>query len=251
MDLILLYFTIKYKGYYYDIYKALKEKEYIPIDELKKLKEKIDKENIKYITIIDDEYPNSLKEVSNPPFVIFYEGNKNLLKNDCLLFTGEFSNNKILDFTLNSLKEIAKSCTLISQYSKGLDEVIVDYFLKNNKNIILVSPNGIRNPYFASSKKLEINYNNVLIISEFPDDVNLNKRRLIQRNKLSIGLSKFLIIASSYKRSRISNLVTHALDQGKDVYCFPGTQDDNDGNNQLIKDGAILITSIKNERIIN
>lgn len=215
-----------------------------------KTQKKIKDENIKYITIVDDDYPDILKQISNPPFVLFYKGNKELLKTDCLFFTGEFSNEKILNFTLNSSKEISKTFTLITQYSKGLDEIIVSYILKNKKNIIFISPNGITNPYFANHIKLVPKQNNILIISEFPNDVSVNKIRLVQRNKLSIGLSKILIIASSYQKSRISNLVSHALSQGKDVFCFPGTQNEDDGNNQLIKDGATLITSIVNNNFL-
>lgn len=247
MDLILIYFAIKYKGYFHEIYQAIKNKEYVSIEDLEKVKTKIDNQEIQAITIIDDDYPESLKLINNPPFVLFYKGNKKLLKEDILLLTGDFLNEKISKFLYESMNEISKNHTLISNFSKGLDEEIVDYFIEQNRKIILISANGLQDPYFA--KKLDfLNINkNILILSEYPEGVNLNKKRLIQRNRISMGLSKALIIASSNKQSKVLSLVSFALEQGKDVFCFPGLQDDNDGNNLLIQDGATMITSIKNK----
>ncbi len=248
MNLILIYFTLKYKGYFHEIYRAIKQKEIVPIEELEEIKDKLERKEIQAITIIDDDYPEELKNINNPPFVLFYKGNKKLLKNKKIILTGDFSNDNIKSFLNNSMSEISKDHTLVSNFSKGLDEDIVKYFLENNKEVILVSPNGLENPFFANEKMLEKfwNKNSILIISEFPNNSNVNKRRLIQRNRVTIGISKALIIASSEKESKILSLVSFALDQGKDVYCFPGLQDPNDGNNLLIQDGATMITSIKN-----
>lgn len=248
MRLVIIYFSIKYKGYFHDIYKAIESKEYIPIEELEKIKKAIDDNELQAITIIDDEYPESLKTLFNPPFVLYYKGNKDLLKKESLILTGDFSNEQINKFINDAQEEISKSYTLISNYSKGLDEQIVNWFIEKRKNIILISPNGLDNPYFANDifKNKKINSNNYLIISEYPNGVNINKRRLVQRNRITIGLSNALIIASSKKESKILSLVSYALEQGKDIYCYPGLQNEEDGNNLLIQDGAIMITSIKN-----
>lgn len=243
MDWILIYFAIKYKGYFYDIYNALKNKEFIPLEEIEKIKEQIEKSQIRAITIIDDDYPESLKQIDNPPFVIFYKGNKNLLKTKAIMFTGEFSNELIDNFIIKSSYEIAKEHTLISNNFKDLDKKIINLFLTNNNNVILVSPNGLTDPLF--NLKVTEQKDNLLIISECPDGVVVNKKRIHQRNRLAIGLSITLIIASSYKKSGIMNLVSFALEQGKDVYCYPGLQNENDGNNHLIKEGAQMITSVK------
>lgn len=245
MHLIIIYFAIKYKGYFHDIYNAIKNKEFVPIDELEKLKTKLENKEIKAITIIDDEYPEELKLINNPPFVLFYKGNKEILKSNKLIFTGDFSNLNIQKFVDESITEISKNYVLVSNFSKGLDEEIVGFFIKNNKKIILISPNGLNKPFFGNEINLNENQNNYLILSEYPDDVNLNKRRLIARNRITMGLSQFLIIASSYKESKVLSLVSFALEQGKDIFCYPGLQNDEDGNNLLIQDGATMITKIK------
>lgn len=248
MNLVLIYFAIKYKGYFHDIYNAIKKKEFIQMEELEKIGEDLSSGKIKAITIIDEDYPEPLKQINQPPFVLFYEGNKELLKEKLIMLTGDFSNENINKFINESAFELSKNYTLVSNFSKGLDEKIIDNLIKNNQNLILISSNGLTNPYFGKNiNELKFNKDKYLIISEYPENVNLNHKRLIQRNRISIGLSEALIIASSYKESKISNLVSCALEQGKDIFCFPGLQSENDGNNLLIRDGAKMITSIKNK----
>ena len=248
MNLVLIYFAIKYKGYFHDIYNAIKKKEFIQMEELEKIGEDLSSGKIKAITIIDEDYPEPLKQINQPPFVLFYEGNKELLKEKLIMLTGDFSNENINKFINESAFELSKNYTLVSNFSKGLDEKIIDNLIKNNQNLILISSNGLTNSYFGKNiNELKFNKDKYLIISEYPENVNLNHKRLIQRNRISIGLSEALIIASSYKESKISNLVSCALEQGKDIFCFPGLQSENDGNNLLIRDGAKMITSIKNK----
>lgn len=247
MDLVILYFSDKYKGYFHDIYNAIKKKEYIQLEELEKIKLKKKTKEIEAITIIDDDYPDSLKSIVCPPFVIYYKGNKNLLKKEGMILTGDFNNENIERFLNEAMNEISKNHVLITNYWKGIDEKIVNFFIENKKDIILVSPNGLDNPYFVNSLPSIENSENILIISEYPNGVNLNKKRLVNRNRLTVGLSKALVIASSNKESKIQSLVNFALEQGKDIFCYPGLQDELDGNNLLIQDGATLITSIKDK----
>lgn len=248
MNLILIYFSIKYKGYFYEIYNALKRREFVPIEELEEIERQLNNKELNAITIIDEDYPEELKQINKPPFVLFYKGNKKLLLENKLLLTGDFSNPYIESFLNDSIDEIYKKHILISNLSKGLDENIINYIIDQKKKIILISSNGLENPYFAKDiENLTFIKDNFLLLSEYPNNVNINKRRLIERNRISIGLSKALIIASSNKESRILSLVSFALDQGKEIFCYPGIQTKEDGNNILIQDGATMITSIKDK----
>lgn len=248
MNLILIYFSIKYKGYFYEIYNALKRREFVPIEELEEIERQLNNKELNAITIIDEDYPEELKQINKPPFVLFYKGNKKLLLENKLLLTGDFSNEYIENFLNDSIDEIYKKHILISNLSKGLDENIINYIIDQKKKIILISSNGLENPYFAKDiENLPFIKDNFLLLSEYPNNVNINKRRLIERNRISIGLSKALIIASSNKESRILSLVSFALDQGKEIFCYPGIQTKEDGNNILIQDGATMITSIKDK----
>ncbi len=241
MNLILIYFSIKYKGDFISIYNALKNKEIVDPEEIDELENKLNYENLKIITILDNEYPEELKVIANPPFVLFYKGNFSLMKKNSLCLVGETSSDIILNYVHQAVEQTSKNNVLITNYFKGLEEVIVNYYLQNNKEIIFVSCNGIDEPYFAKNIHIK---DNLLLISEYPTGVNINKKRLKERNRIVAAISDALIVFSSKKESGIMNLVTNFLNQGKEIYCYPGLQNENDGNNLLIKDGANLITSI-------
>lgn len=247
MELILIYLAIKYLGDFNQIYQALKDKEFVPIEYLHDIKDQIEQGKIRAITILDDDYPEALKLINNPPFVIFYEGNRKLLNQHAMLITGEFSSEAIEVFVKEAVTEIAHQYALVTNHFKPLDDLIINSFLEQQKNVIVVLATAIDKHQFQFQPSTH--FNQLLILSEFPSECGINRKRIAQRNRLSVGLSDALIIVSSYRKSGIMNLVTHALDQGKDVYCYPGLQNENDGNNVLIQDGAQLITSVKNVNI--
>ena len=69
---ILIAFSIKYKGIFTSIYGAIAIKEELSHDEMEEL---LDKAPKYLVTIIDDDYPSSLKKIPCPPFVLYYCGN--------------------------------------------------------------------------------------------------------------------------------------------------------------------------------
>ena len=133
---------------------------------------------------------------------------------------------KFIDQALN---ELVYQYVLVNGYFKQLDQRIIQQFLNLNGQMIVVLNQAIDqvNFDFIEGEQLQ----NLLILSEFPSGCHTNRQRIMQRNRLAIGLSEALIIASSYKKSGIMNLVTYALEQGKEIYCYPGLQTEEDGNN--------------------
>jgi len=76
MEEIIVYFAVKYKGDWESIYQAISKKERVDMDEVKKTVASL---KTKWVTIISKDYPNSLKQIPKPPFVLFYKGNFDLL----------------------------------------------------------------------------------------------------------------------------------------------------------------------------
>ena len=76
---IVMYFAIKYHGDFKKIYDALNVKEKVKKDDLKLCKVEL---KYKYFTLLDKNYPKFFREGINPPIVMFYEGNVNLLNKD-------------------------------------------------------------------------------------------------------------------------------------------------------------------------
>lgn len=77
MNKVINYFTYKYDGDWDSIYDAIQNKERIDINDLENFSDK--NEEIKYISIIDQDYPDNFKTIYMPPLTIYYEGNKELL----------------------------------------------------------------------------------------------------------------------------------------------------------------------------
>lgn len=86
MEDVLLYFALKYDGDFNSIYKALESKEVVDYQLYEKLKSKL---KCKYTTIVSTNYPNKLKEIECPPFVLFYYGDLSLLENKLVAVVGK------------------------------------------------------------------------------------------------------------------------------------------------------------------
>lgn len=109
MNNVLLYFALKHDGYFKKIYESLKAKEPVDENEFIKLKRVL---KTKYVTILDSNYPDFLKQVSCPPFVLFYEGNlklaKDLVVGDAFIYSS-FNNKRYLS-TVEPSADRGKFC---------------------------------------------------------------------------------------------------------------------------------------------
>lgn len=76
---VLLYFSLKYDGSFKDEYNAIVKNEKFNIDEFIKLRKNI---KHKYATLLDDKYPDFLRASKCPPFVLYYQGNLELIDSD-------------------------------------------------------------------------------------------------------------------------------------------------------------------------
>ena len=76
---VLLYFSMKYDGKFEPVYEALRVREDFNQDEFIKLKKEVQYD---YVTMIDDKYPDFLKLQNYPPFVMYYQGNLDLIDAD-------------------------------------------------------------------------------------------------------------------------------------------------------------------------
>ena len=85
------------------------------------------------------------------------------------------------------------------------------------------------------------------IISEYPIGTKPLKMNFPARNRIISGISNSLIVIEAKKQSGTLITVDFALEQGKDIYVVPGNIDsiNSVGTNDLIKQGAILITNYK------
>ncbi len=221
------------------------------IDFGKKELENCEKLNIEVVTFLDDNYPETLRNINSPPPFIFLKGNKKLLKKkDSIAVVGSRNpsnyGKKILDIFI---QEIVKfDIIIISGLAKGIDGYAHSLALKEKGETIAVIGNGIDIKYPSENKKL---YDKIaekgLIISEFfigtlPEAPNFPKR-----NRIISGLAKGVVVVEAGKKSGSIITAMYAIEQGKEVFAFPGNvfSYKSIGNHYLIKNGAYLIENAK------
>lgn len=246
MRKILLYFALKYQGDYNKIYQAIKAKEKVQTDDIIDIENKI---KCNYVTIVDKDYPQSLKSIGNPPLVLFYYGDISLLyKPNTLAIIGKRKNSQ---YGLQVCKEIVSglkeyNSIVISGLAMGIDSIAHQSAIENNLKTIAVLGSGI--DYCYPSSNINI-YNEIknkgLIVSEYPNDILPTPNNFLIRNRIIAALSDSIIVIEANYKSGTMNTVSYGLEFGKDIYAVPHLANSNSGCNYLIKQGAKLIECAK------
>jgi DNA processing protein len=242
---IIIYLALKYQGDWNAIYQAIKEKELVDEtivrDMLQSLKSSV-------VTIIDEQYPESLKKIYKPPFVLFYYGDlglAHLIEKTIAVIGSRHPSVYGLEMTEKITQSlIEEGMMVVSGLAYGIDIRAHQTTLKQQGKTIGILGSGIDVCYpkdhletYLTMKK------DHLIMSEYPANTPANKDHFPWRNRLIAGLARGVFVAEAKKRSGTLITVGYALYLGKDVYVLPHQANTDNSTNQLIKDGAILVES--------
>ncbi len=206
--------------------------------------------NNKLIIYTDKDYPENLKHINNPPFVLYCTGNMELLETAQLAIVGARNNSTYgKNVTYKLCKELKDSnITITSGLAYGIDTLAHKYALENNLNTIAVVGTGVDIIYPSSNRELYSNIisNNGLIISELPLGTTALRYTFPQRNRIISGLSKGVVVIEAASKSGSLITAQHALEQNKEVFAVPGSifSTSSQGCNELIKQGAKLVCDI-------
>ena len=228
---VLLYLAIKHHGEWESILNALEKKEYIDEEELQRV---ISVNRANYVTIIDDDYPEDLKKIYKPPFILFYYGNYDLLRLPRLAVVGS---RKCTEYGKKAAKYFAYNLSMnginiVSGLAKGIDSYahIGSLCAKAQEDkgklgkTIAVLGNGLDIIYPKENIQLanEIIKNGGCIISEYPCGTKPEKMNFPARNRIVSGLSRGIIVVEAKEKSGTLITVDFALEQGRDVFVVPG-----------------------------
>lgn len=242
---VLLYFSLLYKGDFNRIYKAVASKEKVDENKFKELKKNLKSQ---YITIIDEDYPKKLKCISAPPFVLYYYGDLSLCDKESVAMIGK---RQASLYGLNKAKEIStflmnNQKIIVSGLAKGIDGASHQAVLRQKGKTIAVLGCGIDYCYPIENLELykEIKQNH-LLVSEYPDSEIPQKDYFKRRNRIIAGLSDKVVVVEANKKSGTMITVGYALEQGKEIFCVPGRNEENLGCNYLIYQGANILLESK------
>lgn len=217
----------------------------VEIDE-KDMEEKLSNRNFKCITILDNGYPDLLKEVPLPPLVLYYEGDISLIYNikDNISVVGSRDCSSYgKGITENIVSNLCKKYVIVSGMANGIDSIAHQSSLDNHGKTIAVLGCGTNICFPNNNLKLMNQIKKEgLVISEYPPNTPPLTFRFPQRNRIIAGLGNSLLVTEAKIKSGTAITVNYALSMGKEVFCVPhqvGSQ--GEGCNFLIHEGAFLI----------
>ena len=206
---------------------------------------------IKTITIDNENYPILLKQIYDPPKVLYVQGNVEILNNPSIAIVGcrdntEYGKKAATYFSYNLAKQ---NINIISGLAKGIDSFAHIGALQAEGKTIAVVGNGLDTVYPKENEDLAkriINQGGA-IISEYSIGTKPEKEHFPARNRIISGLSKAIIVVEAKEKSGSLITVDFAIEQGKDVFAVPGNINslNSVGTNKLIKDGAIPVSNYK------
>lgn len=239
---ILLYFAIKFKGDWNKIYEEVAKKEKPDFEEAKKV---ISENNSNYITILDAEYPESLKNGYKPPFVLFYIGDISLIsdKNNKIAVVGSRRHSNYgKEMTYKLVQGISKDFVIISGLALGIDACAHRAAIESGGKTIAVLGNGINFHYIEKNKDIyEECKKNHLVISEYPDLTPPNKDCFPIRNRIIANLCNNLLITEGKVHSGTQITALLMVQKSGNVCCVPTKAGEDSICNYLIKEGAYLV----------
>ncbi|WP_163579832.1 DNA-processing protein DprA [Gracilibacillus saliphilus] len=201
------------------------------------------------ITIFSEDYPVSLREIPDPPLVLYLNGNQSLLSHSPNLSVvgTRYPSKFARSIMANILTPLFKNDFLItSGMAIGIDGFAHQLALHHQSPTIAVLGSGFEHIYPKQHISL---YSQLvaknLIISEYPPDQPPRKYHFPERNRIISGLSFGTLVIEAKEKSGTLITVDQALEQGKEVFAVPGSvlAETSLGCNQLIKDGAKLVQS--------
>jgi DNA processing protein len=204
----------------------------------------IKKYKIDITTIEDNDYPESLKNIYDPPAIFYTIGDKTVLQKPSIAIVGSRrATNKGKDFAKKLASDLSEiGFNIVSGFASGID-ISAHIGALQKGTTVAVFGNGLLNVYPAQHKKFlpEI-YRKGCIISELPLMEMPNAHNFPKRNRIITGLSLGVVVVEAAHKS--GSLITSklAIEYGRDLFAVPAwPTDQNTGTNKLIKEGAKLV----------
>jgi DNA processing protein len=235
---------VQVSGMSVDIAKSIKQ--ILSSGEFAKELEQIAILNIEIITIQDNRYPVLLKEIYDPPVVLYVKGDVSVLQNKMLAIIGC---RKASVYGLKQSDQIAQALAkqnicIVSGMARGIDTAAHKGALLAEGKTVAVLGSGFNNVYPPENKALFNQIaDNGAVLSEFPLNTEPLPENFPRRNRIISGLCRAIVVVEAAQRSGSLITADLALNQGREVFAVPGAANsfNAQGTNKLIKEGAKLV----------
>ncbi|QTA37669.1 DNA-processing protein DprA [Thermosipho ferrireducens] len=214
-------------------------------DIYQKIKQDLKNQKYGIVSFWDEEYPELLKNIWNPPAILFYKGDFSLLNSECFAVVGT---RKATQYgrrvTETFVSKLSKKFVIISGLAFGIDTIAHTIALKEGKTVAVLG-SGVEYCYPRSNSVLYENIiSNGCVISEYLPWSRPKKYTFPERNRLIAGVSKGVLVTEAGRKSGAIITANFAADFGRDVFSIPGDiyRETSTGTNYLIKNGAQPVT---------
>ena len=201
------------------------------------------KQRYQKIEQINDNFPDLLRKIKNPPKDLYCSGDIALMSTKCIAIVGS---RKCTAYGKNVAEKFAAKLakagiTIVSGMAYGIDSAAHRGALSVGGKTIAVLGCGLDICYPNSNRGLmdEISAEG-LLVSEYPEGSKPMPYSFPERNRIISGLSEAVIIVEATYRSGSLITAEHAIDQGRDVYAVPAniTSMASAGSNRLLSEGC-------------
>lgn len=197
----------------------------------------------KSVSFFSERYPESLKNIAQPPLALFYEGNIDFLEYPSIAMVGARLATPYASQVLYQLipKLVLENLVIVSGLAKGVDRLSHELAILAGGKTIGVIGCGLDRCYpkevsdlFQEMKQKQ------LVLSEYPLGTPIKKHHFPMRNRIIAGLAQGTCVIEAKERSGSLITAQLALDNGKEVFAIPGEilSGQSSGCHRLIQDGA-------------
>lgn len=204
---------------------------------------------IKYTVYGDDDYPQRLKEIYNPPTMLFYYGDISVLDGPVISAVGTRKPEK---YFVEAAEKIcaglaARGVAIASGFAVGLDSVAHSAAIAAGGKTVAVLPCGILHDYPPENagKHKMLAMHGAVISEYFPNDPP-SSLTFRARNRILSGIGLGTLVLQTGPKGGALSTASFALSQGRDIFCIPPLMFDtaSAGVIPLLRDGAIPVFDI-------
>jgi len=203
-------------------------------------------EGMEILPLTSPRYPDRLRDLTDPPPVLFLKGNLELLHRPAVAMVGVRRATGVGRRAAETMgRALARAgVTVVSGLALGIDGAAHRGGLLGPGSTMAVLGSGFRSIYPASHRTLfqEIGKGG-LLVTEFLPDEKAMPHHFPKRNRIIAALASAVVVVEAGQKSGALITVDHALDLGRDVYAVPGSVENPQarGTNRLLREGARVL----------
>ncbi len=218
------------------------------LNDAQKELEAAQKNGIAILSQDDERYPYGLKNISDPPIILYVSGQ---IKPQDFFSVAIVGSRRATHYGISAAKKFSEEfaslgVTTVSGLARGIDTEVHKVTLQSGGRTIAVLGNGLEYYYPPENRALQKKIGeNGAVISEFPLEAKPDPGSFPRRNRIISAISAATLVVEADENSGALITARYASEQGKDVFAVPGNifSKYSKGPHSLIKQGAKLVES--------